>query len=58
MPNATFTPGYRHTSTVIDGAIIVICGDDFNGNISKEVWKSEDKGQSWTQMQDAPFSGY
>jgi len=42
---------------VIDGDIIVIGGgfDENEGNNINEVWKSEDKGESWKQMQDAPF---
>jgi len=58
MQDAPFSGRLEHTSSVIDGAIIVIggFGEDFR-IIYNEVWKSKNKGQSWTQMQDAPFSG-
>jgi len=41
---------------VIDETIFVIGGATDNWSNLNDIWTSEDKGQSWTQMQDAPFS--
>jgi hypothetical protein len=41
---------YSHSSVALtDGSIVVLGGEDRSGNARNDVWRSTDKGASWTQ---------
>jgi PKD repeat protein len=51
----TASPGWSargdHTTVVLpDGSIVLMGGYSFNGNFKNDVWRSTDKGATWTQL--------
>jgi hypothetical protein len=55
--SAGWSPRYCHSSVVMpDGSIILMGGGDSNTIFWNDVWRSTDKGTTWTQM--TPHAGW
>jgi len=52
---AEWTPRNSHTSEVLpDGSIVLMGGVENDGTADSDVWRSEDKGVSWTLQTSTP----
>jgi len=50
LPNSRWTPRWGLTSVEVSGAIIVIGGVDLDSGDRVDVWRSYNKGQSWSPV--------
>ena len=50
-----WSPRFGQSSVVMpDGSIVLIGGETNNGYVSNDVWRSEDMGNTWTQLNSNP----
>jgi PKD repeat protein len=56
-PGDLWTARWGHTSVALpDGSIVIMGGNDDNGDPLNDTWRSTDGGATWTQLPDAGWS--